>query len=216
MNNATTITCLVSSLKPFHVIQASPEFAECFGYTAEEMNGRSLNFLQRPCCTLSFESLIKTQQQKQFLLDVCSKEGRPFTIRASGSKKLEGDTSSIATVQIQIPNPNFTSSNQMDERNVGLQDKHVEDLNADILSHHYLVTDTKQSVGLDLKTKQEEYQDLKTKQEEYQFTPNEDKHVIHVTTTTTFADELRGVLSHASCRVRPFTLILSAHLEFAD
>ena len=52
--------CLVQSSRPFHIVQASPEFAPYFGYDMDELHGPNLELLQSPeSGTLRFEDTIK-------------------------------------------------------------------------------------------------------------------------------------------------------------
>ena len=99
--------CLVQSSRPFHIVQASPEFASYFGYDVHELHGRSMKLLQgSECCTVRFEDMIKalksgTEQESD--LDVDKKDGSRTRARIKVSMfgNLANARVSLAVVSIE-------------------------------------------------------------------------------------------------------------------
>ena len=99
--------CLVQSSRPFHIVQASPEFASYFGYDVHELHGRSMKLLQgSECGTVRFEDTIKalkSGKEQESELDVNKKDGSGARARIKISllRNLADVEVSLAVISIE-------------------------------------------------------------------------------------------------------------------
>ena len=148
-----TATCLVQLARPFHIIQASHEFAAFFGYSAEELQGRSLKLLQRPDNSkLTFEDLIKAlksgKEQKQ-RVDVSKKDCSSCFIWIKTSLTYMSDNGEDTVAMLSVQEDDLFGFKENGNDFNSLPDTFQDNLNTDGRHFRYLdLQQTEQFTGI--------------------------------------------------------------------